>query len=478
MKPLRSIRWRLLAWYGPILTLIIVGLGVSAYHFVSASQQQNVDEELQRDLGIISRAGRPRPHSNPQNQGSASADSPADLKDSPPPPKHDDDIDLDDPSHPVLGENSEVYYAVWLKNGKPLTTSPNAPADVPRPPEGAGGLRTRGSLREAYITGQPGDCFLVGRSIAREQTVLTHFGLLLAGGCTGLLALGLAGGWWIVTRSLKPIEAITRAARKISDGDLSQRIDISETESELGELAGVLNSTFARLDAAFAQQTRFTADAAHELRTPVSVILTHAQNGLAESDISEEQREAFEACQRSAQRMRQLIDMLLQLARLDSPENSPNHQVCDLAAIVQDAVDHLSPLAKEAGTILHLDLKAAEACGQQEGLGVVVSNLLANAIHHGRSAGGEVWISTSSDTGVSTCAIRDNGPGIAKEHLSHIFERFYRVDKARTTKTGRTGLGLAISEAIIRQHGGTIGVVSEIGQGATFVVRLPRRAEN
>ncbi|HEX5398329.1 MAG TPA: histidine kinase dimerization/phospho-acceptor domain-containing protein, partial [Verrucomicrobiae bacterium] len=133
-----------------------------------------------------------------------------------------------------------------------------------------------------------------------------------------ILVFGLAGGGWFVSRAMRPIENISSAATKISAGDLSQRINLAETESELGQLAAVLNSTFARLDAAFAQQKQFASDAAHELRTPVSVILTQTQTALTRERAAAEYRETVEACQRAAQRMRKLIRALLELARLDA----------------------------------------------------------------------------------------------------------------------------------------------------------------
>src|SRR5204863_3265733 len=134
--------------------------------------------------------------------------------------------------------------------------------------------------------------------------------------------LGLAGGWWIATRAIQPIADISATATKIAAGDLSQRISAADAENELGRLASVLNSTFARLEAAFAQQARFTADASHELRTPVSVILTQTQTALSRPRTEAEYREALEACQRAAQRMRKLTNSLLELARLDAGQDT------------------------------------------------------------------------------------------------------------------------------------------------------------
>jgi two-component system OmpR family sensor kinase len=289
----------------------------------------------------------------------------------------------------------------------------------------------------------------------------------------GILGAAVMVGWWLVTRALRPIHDISTAATKIAVGDLSQRINARETDSELDQLAGVLNSTFARLEAAFSRQQRFTADAAHELRTPVTVIVTHVQNALAAGGLTAEHREAFEACERAAQRMRRLIESLLQLARLDAGEEGRNHERTDLAALTTESVNSIRSLAEGRKITLTTNLAPTEITGDPGRLQQVITNLVSNAIHHGRD-GGEVRISVHSDADHAVLTVADNGPGIAPEHVPHLFERFYRVDKARTSTAGRTGLGLAIVKAITDAHGGTITVESQVGESATFTVRLPR----
>ena len=160
-----------------------------------------------------------------------------------------------------------------------------------------------------------------------------------------MLVLGLAGGWWVATRAIRPIEAISATAVKIAGGDLSQRINAADTDSELGRLAGVLNSTFARLEAAFAQQARFTSDASHELRTPVSVILSQTQTALSRERPAAEYREALEACQRAAQRMRNLTESLLELARLDAGQEPMKQERFDLLRVARECVEMVRPLA-------------------------------------------------------------------------------------------------------------------------------------
>jgi heavy metal sensor kinase len=294
---------------------------------------------------------------------------------------------------------------------------------------------------------------------------------LFAAGSSVLL-LGLAGGWWLATRAIQPIEDISATALKIAGGDLSQRINAADTESELGRLAGVLNSTFSRLEAAFAHQARFTSDASHELRTPVSVIISQTQTALSRERPGPEYCEALQACQRAAQRMRGLIESLLELARLDAGQEPMKRERFDLAQVARDGVELVRPLADERGIKITCDVSVVECLGDAERIGQVVTNLLTNAIRFNRPQG-EVSIYARNENGAAFLIVTDSGEGIATEHLPHLFERFYRADKSRSRAAGQTGLGLAICKAIVDAHSGTIEVSSRPGEGSTFTVRLP-----
>jgi heavy metal sensor kinase len=257
---------------------------------------------------------------------------------------------------------------------------------------------------------------------------------------------------------------------KISAGDLSQRINIAEAESELGQLAAVLNSTFARLEAAFAQQQQFTSDAAHELRTPVSVMLTQAQTALNRDRTASEYRETVEACQRAAQRMRRLIESLLALARLDAGQEVLKRLRFDFLKTVSECAELVKPIAEERGVKIFTRLESVGITGDSERLAQVVTNLLTNAVHYNQPDG-EVCVKLESQNGMALLTVSDTGQGIAAEDWPRVFERFYRADKSRST--GGNGLGLAISKAVVEAHGGTIEVRSEENVGTTFTVRLP-----
>lgn len=449
MKYLRSIRWRLQLWYGVLLAGLLCGFGIMAYQLESARQIRKIDEELQQRLPVLVKSQRPSRVNREIREFSLS-------------PR---DAALFDQE----GDRA-FYHVVWLRHGEPVTRSASAPRDVPEPKPGMPPNRRRGDFRETFLFPGPGDCVLVGRSIRSDLGDLQQLAWWLGGIGTAVLLLGLAGGAWLVSRALRPIDEISCAAEKISSGDLTRRIEIAESGSELGQLAEVLNTTFTRLDAAFSRQVRFTADAAHELRTPLAVMLTHLQNGLASDGLTDEQREAFEASQRAAQRMRRLTESLLTLARLGS-DTAPR-ALCDLAGLAREAAEQLRPLAVQQQVALELELSPVSCPGNAEQLGQVTTNLVSNAIFYNR-AGGRVVVKVASESDGAVLTVSDNGHGISPDDLPHIFERFYRADKVRSGSAGRSGLGLAITWAIVEACGGTVTATSELGEGSTFSVRLP-----
>lgn len=455
MKYFQSIRWRLQLWYGVLLVALLGGFGYTAYRLEASRQFLQIEEELQRRLPILVESQRP-------------------VEDMP--ELREFELSLENEAFFDGKGNAPFYYVVWLRHGEiPMTCSASAPPAVPQPHPGDPSIRQRGDLREIFLFPGPGDCVLVGRSIRGELAAGQQFGgwLITIGGA--VLIVGLAGGGWLVSRALRPIKAISSAAEKIASGDLRERIHRVDETSELGQLTTVLNATFARLEAAFTRQARFTADAAHELRTPLAVMLTHTQSSLSSDDLTDEHRESFEACQRAAQRMRSLTESLLSLARLDSVETSPSLVICDLGPVTRDAFEALRPLAEQQKVSLISEISAS-CCEAHPGqIGQVVTNLVSNAIYYNRP-GGEVHLSLAQESWGVILTIKDNGQGISNDDLPLIFDRFYRADRTRSNTTGNVGLGLSISKSIVESHGGTIMVTSALELGSTFTVHLPIRS--
>ena len=481
-SPFRSLRWRLQAWHGALLLSVLLAFGATAYYLARENRLRRVDQDLhQRATTVMSgitgggrfgeRRGGGRGRRGPP-AGGAEADGVRrfDRPQAPFEPGSAETLGLEEQAR-------EGYYVVvWSGEGRIVGQSTNAPVSASPPATGLPVpgelLRTRGGLRELIERGPHGLSCLVGRDISADLAEVRRLAWLLSGAGAGVLMLGLLGGWWLTTRALRPLKAIGATAEKIAAGDLSTRIDTARADTELMQLTAVLNSTFARLEAAFAQQARFTADAAHELRTPVTVLLTQSETALTRERTAPEYREALDAARRAAQRMRRLIESLLELARLDSGKETAPRARFDLAGAVTESLELLRPLAEARELRFNASLPPTPCHGAPERICQVIANLVTNAIQYGRP-GGEVRVTTRIEGGEAVLTVADTGEGISPADLPHVFERFYRGDKARGHAQGQTGLGLAISKAIVESHGGRIEVASQIHAGATFTVRLP-----
>jgi two-component system, OmpR family, sensor kinase len=484
MKVLKSIRWRLQIWYGLVLVAVLAGFGFTAYQLEWGRQMRRVDDELHRRFAVVASGARPHPRrANPA--GPPPEDFPAQPPEGFPPPDQSPGFRLP-PQAAELFDTNDVngfFFVITARDGKEIARGGNAPGKeysipgtlkVNRPPDDKGGApppaATAGDYRQMEDVTPRGETILVGCSIAPELKELHRTAWRLAGFGGVILFLGLAGGWWIASRALEPVDNISAAAWKISAGDLSQRINIAETESELGRLAATLNATFARLEAAFAQQKQFASDAAHELRTPVSVILTQTQTALKRERAAADYRETVEACQRAAERMKKLIGALLELARLDAGQEPMKRAQFDFSHTVGECVELIQPLAANRRVKVISQLAPLQMTGDSERLAQVVTNLLTNAVQYNHD-GGEVRVKLEAQSGMAALTVSDTGAGIAAADLPRIFERFYRADQSRSG--ANAGLGLAICKAIVESHGGSIEAAGAQGAGAAFTVRLP-----
>jgi heavy metal sensor kinase len=493
MKIFKSIKWRLQIWYGLILVVVLAGFGFTAYQLERGRLLGSIDDELHRRAGMLANVLRRPPPRGPgpdRNGQPFDRPPPGQFPDDGPPeqnPRPPREFHLPPEAAGLFGTNdpNNYYFIIEGRDGDELARSDNVPQsevkfqhqfnmhslvstldNLPAPRASLNFQHNRGIFQRL----PSGETIYVACSVMPELRELKITALKLAGVGGIILFFGLAGGGWFVSRALRPIENISSAAVKISAGDLSQRISIAETESELGQLAAVLNATFARLEAAFAQQQQFTSDAAHELRTPVSVMLTQAQTALNRERTAPEYRETVEACQRAAQRMRKLIESLLALARLDAGQEVLKRLRFDFSKTVSDCAELVKPIAEARDIKISTTLEPIEITGDSERLAQVVTNLLTNAIQYNRDEG-EVKIKLELQNGFAVLTVADTGAGIPPEDLPRVFERFYRAEKSRTG-AGNSGLGLAISKAIVEAHGGSIEVASELDRGTIFTVRL------
>lgn len=328
-------------------------------------------------------------------------------------------------------------------------------------------------LRDAEEGGPPVPVRIAcGKSLAHVEASMASLINQLLMIAPFALLISMAGGLLLVSRALRPIDRMARTAEKISATDLTQRIDAGGND-ELARLGKTLNEMFARLQESFDRQTRFTADASHELRTPLSVIAGNVELALKRERSAEEYHDILLDISESTERMRSIVEGLLTLARADAKTIALKREPVSLTAISDEIVRLYKPLAEKQNVIVIVESEGdVVVTGDKERLKELISNLVTNAIRYNKP-NGKVTVKLASDQGRGVLTVDDTGIGIPSEDLPHIFERFYRVDKARSRDIGGFGLGLAIAKWIAEAHNGQINVTSQIGKGSRFIITLP-----
>lgn len=491
----QSIRWRVQLWYALLLAVIVGALLVAFHRNQREIKYQVVDRELTSPITRLLPRMEKRRQPMPRNRrlprpggGPGGGQGPRDEFDGPrdrPNERFDDraedrGIELEELIAELAGK--DIYVIQWSREEEVRYSSDNVPLEgrpYPRV-ETKGGeqifKRTLDGYREVIHAGPPGEIVILGRSIAPLEEELSSLALRLVLAGVAIVGGGFLVGWFLIGRSLKPIARIGSTAHRIAGGDLSDRIEIRGRGSELGQLSQVLNETFDQLESSFEHQVRFTADASHEMRTPIAVILAKSQFALNRERSPEKYQECLRTCMESAQHMRALTDALLELSKVDSGEFRLRAEAGNPSELVREVVQMIEPLADEKKITIRCDLDEVTAVFDAQKIRQALLNLLSNAVKYNREEG-EIEVSLKETPGEVVLTIRDTGPGIGEDALPHLFDRFYRVDRARTqTRDGRggTGLGLAITKAIIEGHGGAIKATSEVGVGSVFEVRLPR----
>jgi heavy metal sensor kinase len=305
-------------------------------------------------------------------------------------------------------------------------------------------------------------------------SVLSAFRIYLLMFAPLALLVAASGGYWLSRRALAPVDAIVRTARQISGANLDSRLEKLHTGDELERLSETLNEMLDRIEGAFRRVTQFTADASHELRTPISLIRTEAELALRRAREGAQYKEALQHILREAERTTALIEELLTLARADSGSESLKMHPLNVREALREVADGWRPVATMCNLEFRDQLEVGDlfVVADESALRRVVNILLDNAFKF-TAAPGIVDLSLEQKEDKAVITVRDSGVGIAPEEQPKIFERFYRVDKVRSRETQGAGLGLSIAQWIVQQHGGAIRVESELGKGSAFRVELP-----
>jgi heavy metal sensor kinase len=455
------LRIRITAWYFAVLAIGFSLFGVIAYFVMRSSIHETVDENLQDQIQGV-RELIQRTASRGRAKLAHEFDQDEEIR------AGSDLLQVSDPA------------GNWVYRSRTMTLyGPAAPREVrtsitTQRPDGV-------PLRVLTLPVRGGDeTYIVQLAYPLDDfyEALDRFRRVLFLSSPLLLLLASAGGYWLSRRALAPVDQITREARSISAQNLSSRLVVPHTGDELQHLSETLNGMLARLEQAFRRITQFTADASHELRTPVALMRTRAEIVLRRPRSQEEYRETLRQILEDLQRTSSLIENLMLLARADSGAEALQRTRINMVESVGEACLEGRTLAETKQISFREELPASPLWiqGDSNSLRRLFLILLDNAVKY-TPPQGRITVSLHSSDGCAVTEVRDTGIGIAAEDLPHVFERFFRADRARSRETGGAGLGLSIGQWIAEAHGGTIGVFSEPGEGSMFQVRIPLAGE-
>ncbi|MEA2410222.1 MAG: two-component system, OmpR family, sensor kinase [Thermoleophilaceae bacterium] len=469
MRGFRSLRWRLTALIGAVVVLSVGATYIAVYRGTGSQLRDQIDRELRADAEAFSRAGVP--------SGDPSA------------------ADVDAAARHYIASQpfraSSRLVIVSLPGRRPLSNEPQlvAPPSTTRDPDALTEARQLTGTRPGYASvdlGDVGALRIFRTSVVRAGHLVATVGVgealtpvqraekqvartfLLAGSVT--LLIGLLAGYLVAARTAGPLRRMARIAARVDAGELSPRMASSGPRDEVRALADSFDLMLDRLEDAFARQRAFASDASHELRTPLTVIRGQLEVLSRQRDPSAEDVRRVERLVRTEiLRMERLVDDLLVLARADEREFLRPRPV-DLGPFAEELLDGARPTAERHFELGPMPSGVLEV--DPDRLAQALRNLLRNAIEY-TSDGGLVRLTGSASGDRVTLAVEDDGPGIPGPHRERVFDRFHRMDSARTRVRGGAGLGLAIARAIAEAHGGTIYAGSSPEGGARVVIELP-----
>jgi len=460
-----SLRFQLLSWYIALLVSAFAVFGGFMYFAVDQFLRQNLQENLTRRARQIAHTTTAAPDLNAKS--------------------------LSDRIGTFYApELSSRFVRITQPDGKTLYQS-GPPEDasfdaaVPAARSAQEGFRVVGERKsKLLIKSLPvntiGGALLieVGAPLAPINVAVNKVILALVLGAPILIVVAAIGARKLVSRALSPVVRMARGAEEISLHNLNERLPVIGGGDELETLAVALNRMISRIQDAVEQNRRFVADASHELRTPLAILRGELENVVTRNQLSKETRDTLGSNLEEVERLGKIVEGLFALSRLDAGEAQAEAIEFDLARLAVTTTEQMALLAEDKSISLIANPgEAVFVRGDSSRLKQVIVNLVDNAIKY-TLPGGQVKVSVRAEANSAVLEVKDNGIGIPKRDLPHIFERFYRVDKARSRELGGAGLGLSIVKSICTAHNAEIHVQSEEKQGTTFTVRLPLASAN
>jgi heavy metal sensor kinase len=457
-----SVRTRLTLWYTGVLALSLIAFAVLVYYAAANISYARQDELLRSTAETVASA---YVQELAEEQSVAKAN----------------DVVLAQMVFP------NRYVEVVVADGRVVAWSSNlAGHQLTIPVQTLSEARQRGSsfvvlnnLRVAVVPLSLDQSKQLGFAIVAEPLSVIDEGLRrlrrdLLAGVPLILLLASLGGYFLARKSLAPIALMNQQTQRITAENLSAQLDVANPRDEVGQLAMTINALLARMDAAFQEQRRFIADASHELRTPLAVLRGETEVALEQERATVEYQESLALIKDEAERLSRIVEDLFMLARQPVDAPSMMREMVRLDEVVSDCARAAQVLATQKGLRLRIDASLREITlhGDDEMLKRMLLNLLDNAVKY-TPAGGEITIALGSQDGDARIVVSDTGIGIPAADQPRIFDRFYRVDKARSRALGGAGLGLSIARWIVEGHGGSLSVESAPGRGSSFKVELP-----
>ncbi|MGA2540310.1 MAG: heavy metal sensor histidine kinase [Verrucomicrobiota bacterium] len=460
MNP-RSLRFRLVAWYAGLLTAVFLLFGLAMFQVLRQYLERSLAESLRRRSEQIGASLL----ANVAKTGERYV--------------------ADEIKARYAPENYDRFIRISRADGSVLYASGRAasfdPAGLPEPRPGAAARQescadgNRLLIMAQTCAAATGGSYLVesGAPLQPVETVLAQWRNSLLLGFPLVLLVAVAGGYFLVGRALGPVVAIARSAERITLHNLDERLPLTHTSDELEQLSIALNNMIDRLREAFDQNRRFLADASHELRTPLAALRGEMESVVEQARALPEWRDRVGSALEEVDRLAKIVDTLFAISRLDAGEAQQVWTKFDLARLASSTAEQMSLLAEDKGVKVSCQVPAeVKVEGDRARIKQVVVNLLDNAIKY-TPRGGAVSLHVQARGCKAILEVVDTGIGIPAGALPHVFERFFRVDKARSREAGGAGLGLAIVKSICAAHGGKVEVESVEGKGSWFRVELP-----
>ncbi len=375
---------------------------------------------------------------------------------------------LGDSDLPFQTGEKQMNFETILLNGVPARM-----VNFYIPYNGEKGVRGTGNRMKSKRSGLIIQC---AKSIEEQTELLQNYLIVLSLSILFIMVISASGGFLIAKKALTPIKEMSETIDRISESNLSERVNVENIPEELRVLASSFNRTFDSLERSFNRQRQFTADASHELRTPLSVILSQSEVMLRKERTAEEYKNALTAIGEVAGMMSQIVRKLLTITRLGADKVELKIEDIDPGEIISESVKLLTPLAEQKGAGINVSVPDRFVVrGDRAALLELFVNIIDNAIKYNVPQG-KIDISVKKETGFIISEIKDTGIGIPKSDLGRVSDRFYRVDKSRSRDLRGVGLGLSICEEIIKLHGGRIEIKSKAGEGTTVSVYLKATA--